>query len=68
MNKYILFIFDEMHRQHMSMTELSERSGVSVSLLCHYFAGTRNPGLKNFSKLIDALGYEIVYKKKEIKI
>ena len=64
MNKYVLFIYDEMRRQKMPMAELARRSGVTDANICNYFAGKRNPGLENFTKMLDALGYEIVYHNK----
>ena len=45
------------------MTDLSEASGVSISAISRYEDGSRKPSAEILSKLLTALGKEVVIRK-----
>lgn len=47
----------------MTMTDLSEASGVSISAISRYEDGSRKPSAEILSKLLTALGKEVVIRK-----
>lgn len=48
----------------VTMQDLSEASGVSISAICRYEKGARTPGVGTFIKLMDALGTDILLAEK----
>lgn len=47
----------------MTMTDLSEASGVSISAISRYEDGSRKPSAEILSRLLTALGKEVVIRK-----
>lgn len=47
----------------MTMTDLSEASGVSISAISRYEDGSRKPSAEILSKLLTALGKEVVIRR-----
>lgn len=44
----------------ITMQDLSEASGISISAICRYEKGARAPRMDSFTKLMDALDTEIL--------
>ena len=47
-------------RQKLSQAELARRAGISRQALIKIEAGSYDPSLKVFNKLIEALGYKLI--------
>jgi DNA-binding Xre family transcriptional regulator len=68
--KYREFILSElllalMEENHISIRKLAQEAGVSASLVQDLKSGKKeNLTLKNFSNIVDALGYDIVLTKR----
>ena len=58
------FFKEERKRQHMSIRELSELSGVSISTINKWEYCGVVPPIDKFQKVIEALGYELKITKK----
>lgn len=52
-------------KEGISRREFKRIVGVSSSTLCEYESNSREPKWSRALKLLDALGYEIVIRKKE---
>jgi transcriptional regulator with XRE-family HTH domain len=69
--KYQEFVLSElllaaMEEDHISIRKLAQEAGVSPSLVQDLRSGKRdNLTVKNFSSIVDALGYDIVLEKRE---
>lgn len=48
----------------MTQKQLAERVSITEAAVSRYVCGNREPRFTRFSKIIDALGYKIVYVKK----
>lgn len=59
------FFKEERKRQRMSIRELSELSGVSISTINKWEYCGVIPPIDKFQKVLNALGYELVISKKE---
>lgn len=51
---------------HMSQKELSEKTGISVAAISHYFTGSRIPTLRNFYLICLYLGLDTEYVLRQI--
>ena len=48
----------------LTIKQLSNRSGVSTSIITHYENGRTSPNLDNFTKIIEALNVKVIWKEK----
>lgn len=49
-------LFDTLDEKHMTQKELSERTGISTTMIVHYMKGRNSPNGYNLSRIADALG------------
>lgn len=54
-------------KNEISQGELARISGVDRSAICRYEKHDRVPNLLNFTKVLNAMGYELCIRKKEEK-
>lgn len=52
-------------KNEISQGELSRISGVDKSIICRYEKRDHVPNLLNFTKILNAMGYELCIRKKE---
>lgn len=64
MNTIAAFIADERRKNDISMNELSKRAGVPYSTLAQIEKGRTIPQIVTAEKILDALGYELIFMKK----
>lgn len=64
----LIFEFTELRIKHkLSLGEVSRRSGTDKSTICRYEKRERVPNLLSFTKVLNAMGYELCIRKKEEK-
>ena len=56
----INFIREERKRQHISLKELSNKSGVSWRTISNWEYNGIMPTIDNFQKVLNALGYDLI--------
>lgn len=65
MNKIIYKLIDEMLAQNISQRELAKKSKICFSSINRYLNGERIPNIERICKIADALGFEVVLKRKD---
>lgn len=68
MDALMTFIKDRWTEREWSQREFADKCGVTESAMCHYLKGTRRPRFETAEAMLDALGYEIVLKPKDLII
>lgn len=64
----LIFEFTGLRKKNkISQGELAKISGVDRSAICRYEKHDRVPNLLNFTKVLNAMGYELCIRKKEEK-
>lgn len=61
------FTYDELNRYNDEglLEKVSERSGIDYESVYAWATGKRNPTTASMEKVLDAMGYKIVVKKKD---
>lgn len=61
-----MFVMDELewYRRSRFLRKLSTRSGIDYKNIWEWANGVHKPSLASMEKLIDAMGYEIVIRKR----
>lgn len=66
MNAWMEFIKARVTMSRLSQREFADKCGVSEFAISNYFNGKRKPRLEIYEKMLDAVGYEIVLRPKDL--
>lgn len=56
---FVKFLSKEMARQRATLTDVAERSGVSLKTIGQWRCGGRTPKLRDIEAVVNVLGYQL---------